>query len=178
MRAALFVLMAAAVSAAAIDSQTPATAPASAVAAPRLVTIDVVAADARGRAIEDLKAADFELGEATTALPIESVRLVRPGPGAQATATPASDQQPAAIRTAADERQAASGDTARLFAIFLDDYHVSNGANADRVRTSMLDFVDRDVTAGDLLVVVRPLDSLLAIRMTRDRAAVRAAIES
>jgi len=178
MRAALFVLMAAAVSAAAIDSQTPATAPASAVAAPRLVTIDVVAADARGRAIEDLKAADFELGEATTALPIESVRLVRPGTGAQATATAASDQQPAAIRTAADERQAASGDTARLFAIFLDDYHVSNGANADRVRTSMLDFVDRDVTAGDLLVVVRPLDSLLAIRMTRDRAAVRAAIES
>ena len=178
MRAALLVLMAAAVSAAAIDSQTPATTPASAVAAPRLITIDVVAADARGRAIEDLKAADFELREETTVLPIESLRIVRPGPGAQATSTPVSAQQLAAIGTVADERQAAAADTARLFAIFLDDYHISSGANADRVRTSMLDFVDHDVTAGDLLVVVRPLDSLLAIRMSRDRAAVRAAIES
>src|SRR5689334_24454772 len=117
MRAALFVLMAAAVSTAAIDSQAAAATPASAVAAPRLITIDVVAADARGRAIEDLKAADFDLREDTTALPLESVRLVRPGPGG-ATATPASDRQPAAIRTAADERQAASADGARLFAIF------------------------------------------------------------
>src|SRR3954467_10953050 len=177
MRAALLVVMAAVVSAAAIDSQTAATTPSAAVAAPRLVTIDVVAADARGRAVEDLKAPDFELHEDTTALPLESVRLVRPRPSDQANTIPASDRQPAAIRTAVDERQAASGDDARLFAIFLDDYHIAD-ANTDRVRSSLLDFVDHDVTAGDLLVVVRPLDSLLAIRMTRDHAAARAAIES
>src|SRR4051812_2420001 len=178
MRAALLVLMAAVVSAAAIDSQTAATTPSAAVAAPRLVTIDVVAADARGRAVEDLKTPDFELHEDTTALPLESVRLVRPRPSDQANTIPASDRQPTAIRTAVDERQAASGDEARLFAIFLDDYHIADGANADRVRSSLLEFVDHDVTAGDLLVVVRPLDSLLAIRMTRDHAAARAAIES
>jgi VWFA-related protein len=177
MRAALLVVMAALVSAAAIDSQTAATTPSAAVAAPRLVTIDVVAADARGRAVEDLKAPDFELHEDTTALPLESVRLVRLRPSDQANTIPASDRQPTAIRTAVDERQAASGDDARLFAIFLDDYHIAD-ANADRVRSSLLDFVDHDVTAGDLLVVVRPLDSLLAIRMTRDHAAARAAIES
>jgi len=178
MRAALFVLMAAALSAAPVDSQTAAAPPSPAVPAPRLITIDVVAGDARGRAVEDLKPSDFELREDATPLPLESVRLVRPRPSEQGNLTPASDRQPGAIRTAADERLAASSDDARLFAIFLDDYHVESGANTDRVRRSLLDFLDHDVAAGDLLVVVRPLDSLLAIRMARDRAAARAAIES
>jgi len=179
MRAALLVLLAAALSAAAADNQTAAT-PASPppVLAPRLTTIDVVAADARGRAVEDLKASDFELREEATPLAVESIRLVRPRSGEQANATPASDRQPAAIRTPADERLAASSDDARLFAIFLDDYHVESGANADRARSALLEFVDHDIAPGDLLVVVRPLDSLLAIRTTRDRSAARAAIES
>src|SRR5689334_23556643 len=169
MRAALHVLMAAALAAAAVANQTPPSSPS--VPAPRLITIDVVAADARGRAIEDLNASDFDLREEATPLPLEAVRLVRPRSAAPATATTASDRQPAAIRTAADERLAASSDEARLFAIFLDDYHVASGANADRVRTSLLDFVDHDIAPGDLLVVMRPLDSLLTIRMTRDRSA-------
>src|SRR5471032_1680628 len=42
----------------------------------RLVTIDVTVTDARGRAVNDLKAADFELREGSTRLPLESVRLV------------------------------------------------------------------------------------------------------
>jgi VWFA-related protein len=179
MRAALLVLLAAALSAAAADSQTAATpATAAPVVAPRLTTIDVVAADARGRAIEDLKASDFEVREETTPLAVESIRLVRPRPSDQANATPASDRQPAAIRSAADERLAAASDDARLFAIFLDDYHVEGGAHADRVRSALLEFVDHDIAPNDLLVVVRPLDSLLAIRTTRDRSAARAAIES
>src|SRR4051812_18377632 len=175
--AVLGLIAAAAVSAAASGSQPPATGLSPSVAA-RLVTIDLVASDARGRAVEDLKAADFDVHEDTTALELESVRLVRPRPNQQPSPTPAGDFQAAPIRTAGDERQAASGDGASLFAIFLDDYHVENGASADRVRTSMLDFVDHEVAPGDLLMVVRPLDSLLTLRLTRDRAAARAAIES
>src|SRR5207248_3247739 len=52
------------------------------------------------------------------------------------------------------------------------------GANADRVRDSLLRFVDHDLSPQDLIVVMKPLDSLLAIRTTRDRAVSRAAIES
>jgi VWFA-related protein len=149
----------------------------STVASGRLVTIDAVATDARGRAVEDLKPSDFELREDTTALPLESVRLVRPRAGEPA-ASPAADRGPAPILTAADERLAASRDEARLFAIYLDDYHIESGAHADRVRTSLLDFVEHEIAPRDLLTVVRPLDSLLAIRLTRDRAAARAAIEA
>lgn len=115
----------------------------------RLVTFDLIATDARGRAVEDLKPADFEVREGTTPLTLESVRPV----------------------------QAASADESRFFAIFLDEYHVENGANADRVRTSLLQFVD-ELDPRDLLAVMKPLDSLFAIKLTRDRAAARSIIES
>ena len=182
MRAATALLIVGALSARSAigDQSSPGGAPA---ATPRLVTIDLVATDARGRAVEDLAAADFELKEEGTPLALESVRFVRAravaaersGNAPLAVAAPTVDRQ---IQTAADERQAASRDDSRLFAIFLDEYHVQAGANADRVREALLRFVDRDVSDGDLLVVMKPLESLLTIRMTRDRTAARAAIES
>jgi VWFA-related protein len=138
-------------------------------ATPRLFTIGVSAADARGRVIEDLKPADFELRAEGTVLPLASVRLVRAGA--------ASSEAAAAIESAADERQAAQKDDARLFALFLDEYHVGSDAAA-RARDALLQFIDRDLTPRDLVAVMKPLDSLFTIRLTRDRAAVRRAIES
>ena len=139
--------------------------------APRLVTIDVAVADARGRAITDLQSADFELREGGALLPLESVRLVRIVAATQ-------PEPPALIQSAADERLAAGQDQARLFAMFLDEYHVAGGAETDRVRAALTGFIDRDVSPRDLVVVMKPLDSILSIRMTRDREGVRRAIES
>jgi VWFA-related protein len=138
---------------------------------PRLVTLDVIALDARGRTVDNLRPADFELREDGTLLPIESVRLIR-----VAAAAPA--ELPVLVQTGAEERQAAVKDDARLFAIFLDEYHVEGGANTERVRDALLRFLDRDVTPRDLIVVMKPLDSLFTIRLTRDRESVRAAIQS
>jgi VWFA-related protein len=76
-----------------------------------------------------------------------------------------------------DERQAALRDDARLFAIFLDEYHVGSGANSERVRAALTRFVDDDLSPRDLVVVMKPLDSLFTIRLTGDRAAVRAMID-
>jgi VWFA-related protein len=135
------------------------------------VTVDVTVTDARGRAITDLKSADFELREGETVLPLESARLVRVAAGAPT-------EPPPRIQSAADERLAAGQEEARLFAIFLDEYHVASGVETDRVRDTLTRFVDRDVSPRDLIVVMKPLDSLLAIRMTRDREAARRAIES
>ena len=137
----------------------------------RLVTIDMTVTDARGRALTDLKQADFELREGATLLPLESVRLVRVAPG------PPSDP-PARIQSAADERLAAGQEQSRLFAIYLDEYHVASGTESNRVREALIRFVERDVSPDDLIVVLKPLDSLLTIRMTRDRDAVRRSIES
>lgn len=134
----------------------------------RLFTIDVSAADARGRAVDDLKPGDFELRADGAVVPLASVRLVRAGA--------ASTDEVGAIESAADERQAASKDEARLFAIFLDEYHVASDSTA-RVREAILQFVDHDLAPRDLVAVMKPLDSLFTIRLTRDRAAVRRAIE-
>src|SRR6266851_239408 len=136
----------------------------------RLVTVDVIAADARGRIVDDLKPGDFELREEGALLALESIRLVRAAAGPQTDAA-------VLIRTPSDERQAAVKEDARLFAIFLDEYHVT-GANTDRVREALVRFLDRDVAPRDLVVVMKPLDSLFEIRLTRDREAVRRAILS
>ena len=138
---------------------------------PRLVTVDVTVTDTRGRALTDLKPSDFELREGGALLPLESVRFVRVAAGPAA--VPA-----ARIQSAADEKLAAGQEEARLFAIFLDEYHVASGAETDRVRDTLTRFVDRDISPRDLIVVMKPLDSLFAIRLTRDRDTVRRAIES
>src|SRR5262252_1863799 len=137
----------------------------------RLVTVDLSVTDARGRTLTDLKPADFELREGSTLLPLESVRLVRVGQASQA-------EPPSRIQSAADERLAAGQEQARLFAIYLDEYHVASGAETNRVREALIRFIDRDLSPDDLILVMKPLDSLFTIRVTRDRDAVRQAVES
>jgi VWFA-related protein len=83
------------------------------------------------------------------------------------------DSTPRPIETAQFVR--ATG--ARRFAIFLDEYHVTAGPAADRVRTALTRFVDA-LDPKDLLVVMKPLDSLFAIRLTDDREAARRAVTS
>jgi VWFA-related protein len=109
------------------------------------VNIEVFATDARGRTIDTLTAADFELREDGVPQTLDSVRFAH--------------------------------DAGRMFAIFLDEYHVSP-ANTDRVRAALTRFVDAELTARDAIVVLKPLDSLLTIKLTADRDAARAAIQS
>ncbi len=136
-----------------------------------LVSIDVIPADARGRILDDLAPGEFELREEGALQTLEGVRFIRVALGPPSGA-------PVMIRTAADERQAAAGDDTRLVAIFLDEYHVSAGASTDRAREALTRFVDRDISSRDLVVIVKPLDSLLAIRATRDREAMHRSIDT
>jgi len=141
--------LAAAVAALAM-AQSAAINPPPAVPAPRPipVRIDVVASDARGRIIDNLKASDFELRDDGTAQPPASVSVVRP---------------------AASE--------GRLVALFLDEYHVDRG-NSARAREALARFVDRQLNDRDQIVVMKPLDSLLAIKPVHDREAARSAIDT
>ena len=136
-----------------------------------VVRIDVIVADARGRALDNLHAADFELREDGTPQSIDEVRFVKVDGAADG-----HDLRP--IRSELDEHaEAASGNT-RLVAIFLDDYHVSGGATTERVRETLNRFVDRDLGPRDLVTVMKPLDPLLTIRLTRDRDEIHRAIDA
>jgi len=68
-------------------------------------------------------------------------------------------------------------DEPRLVAVFLDEYHVAAAATT-RVREAMTRFVEQDLSPRDLVVVLKPLDSLLTIHLTVDRTAALHAIET
>jgi VWFA-related protein len=158
-RAALIVAVAL-VSAA--HAQTPPSAPAT--------RIDAVAFDRSGRAVETLGPGDFEIIENGAPREIASVDFVKadgalePGELAQS------------IESHADEQFQAAREGTRLFAIFLDEYHVTPGDGAAAARRLLTDFIERSLGPRDLVLVAKPLDSLLTLRMTRDRDAVFRAI--
>ena len=84
---------------------------------------------------------------------------------------------PVKLASHADELAAVS-ETSRLFAIFLDEFHTTSGPGVERARAALIRFIREDLAPGDLFVVLKPLDSLLDIRLTNDRDAAVRAIES
>jgi VWFA-related protein len=132
------------------------------------VRIDAVVTDARGRPILDLRPSDFELIENGAARPLQSVEL-RSG---------ARDVRNTPIANASDAEQAAQQAGTRVFAFFLDEFHVSPGPGADRARDALHRFVEARLRPQDLAVVLKPLDSVTSIQFTRDRAVLHTAIDS
>ncbi|HEY7289353.1 MAG TPA: VWA domain-containing protein [Vicinamibacterales bacterium] len=114
----------------------------------QVVRIDVIAHDARGRVLDNLKPADFELRDDGVAQTLDSVRFLRPDP-----------------------------EEGRLIALFLDEYHVDAGLTS-RVQEAVTRFINESVSPQDMLVVMKPLDSLLKIQLSHDREAALAAAKS
>src|SRR5437016_3569157 len=71
------------------------------------VVIDAILTDARGRIVDDLKASDFDLHEDGLQRTIDNVQLVRVDPTR-------SGNDPA---------------SSRIFAIYIDEYHIGAGAS-------------------------------------------------
>src|SRR5205823_6608496 len=64
---------------------------------------------------------------------------------------------------------------ARRIAILLDEFHV-DPADSARIRDALTVFIGDRLRAGDVAVVLKPLDPLGSIRLTADRDALRRAI--
>jgi hypothetical protein len=139
--------------------------------APPAARLDVVAEDRSGRTVEKLTVDDFEVIENGARKEIAAVTFVK-GDGA----VPAGEAA-RPIDSLADEQAEAAKDGTRIFALFLDEYHVAASEGAVQARRLLLEFLDRALGPRDLVLVVKPLDSLLALRATRDLGAVRHAIE-
>ena len=75
--------------------------------------------------VADLKQSDFEVTEDGKPQKIETFKLVKLDGGI----TDSIKEAPREIRTDYDEEMEAARDDVRLFAIFLDDYHVRRGAS-------------------------------------------------
>ena len=133
---------------------------------PPPVTLDVIVDDATP-ARQPLSAADFVVTDAGAPVALQSVRLVLP----QADTTPIPP-----IDSDADEATAAAH-ADRLIGVFVDEYHLRDDAAFASVRASVASFLRTTLGPRDLVVVVKPLDSLVSLRLTTDRNAAARRIE-
>jgi VWFA-related protein len=134
-----------------------------------LVQVDAVVSDDTGRPVTDLTAADFEVLDDGRQVAVDRVRFLG---GTEYGGDPVL----APIRTHDDEQREASRDDVRVYAIVLDDYHVTR-MNELRVIEPLLAFV-RQLPPTDLVAVYYPLDSVTDVAFARDREPVLKAIRA
>src|SRR5580704_9251483 len=131
------------------------------------VRVDAIISDKNGNPINDLKESDFEVTEDNKPQKIDSFKLIKLDGGlADAIKEPPKD-----IRTDYDEEAEAARDDVRLFAVFLDDYHVRKGTSMS-VRKQLEQFVATQLGPSDMIGVMYPLESTASVRMTRNHSAV------
>jgi VWFA-related protein len=138
-----------------------------------LVRVDVTVTSRDGEPVTDLQAADFDVTEDGVAQQVTAVQYVR------LDGTRTSDlEEPLEIRSREHARREAERVDVRLFAIFLDDYHVSKSPDVTgRVREALAAFV-KQLGPNDLLVLMDPLTTLHDLTYTRSKADALARIRT
>lgn len=124
-----------------------------------IVQIDVVVANDDGSAVDDLAASDFAVFDEGRRVPISAFKFIN---------TASSTAEHYAVRDADGEEREASRDDTRLFAILLDEYHVSRFGPL-RVRDALAGFI-RELGVSDLAAVYYPMESPRDVWLTYDRA--------
>ena len=134
------------------------------------VRVDVIVTDRQGNPVTDLKLEDFEITEDGKPQKAETFRLVKID----------TETQPAytsrAIRSRNDEETAAADENARLFTIFLDDYHVRKETSLS-VKKPVVEFIANQLAPGDLLGVMYPLTPIDAVVLNRNHQGVINTVE-
>jgi VWFA-related protein len=137
------------------------------------VRVDVIASARDGAVITDLKPEDFEVTEDGKPQKIETFRFIELDGGLlQDPNAP----RPRQIRTDADEEAEAARDDVRLFAFFLDDYHVRRESSMGS-RQEIARFIETQLGPTDMIAIMYPLQPIASIRFTRNHDAIRRAIE-
>ena len=134
------------------------------------VRVDVIVTDKKGAPVLDLKPEELEISEDGERQDIESFKLFKVDE--ITTTTP-----PRPIRSLFDEESEAQRPDVRLFAFFLDDYHVRRG-NAMRSRIDLADFVRRSVAPQDMIGIMYPLTPTTDVVMGRNHESLARAIEA
>jgi VWFA-related protein len=133
------------------------------------VRVDVIVTDRQGNPVLDLKPTDFTVTESGKPQDVESFKLVRVDEVQHTT-------PPREIRSLFDEESEAQRDDVRLFAIFLDDYHVRRGSSMF-AREPLIRFIRTQLRPSDMVGIMYPLTPLGDVRMTRNHEAIARAIE-
>jgi VWFA-related protein len=134
------------------------------------VRVDVVVSDGQGTPVLDLEAADFDIREDGESQAIEQFRVIK----VDGNLAP-EETAPRAIRSSDVEEMEAQRDDVRLFAFFLDDYHV-RASHAVAVRQTLVRFIETQLGPNDMLAVMYPLTPVNDVVFTRDHESIMSAI--
>ena len=74
------------------------------------------------------------------------------------------------------EEHEAARDDVRLFAIFLDDYHVKRDSSHPRARAARARFIETQIGPSDMVGLMYPLQASARVRMTRNHDVIRRAV--
>ncbi len=127
-----------------------------------VVRVDVIVTDRQGNPVNDLKQEDFEVTEDGKPQSIQTFKLINIAENYDAV-----PETPRQVRNIIDEQTEAARDDVRLFAIFLDDYHVRLG-NSMRAREIIARFVEHQLFPMDLVGIMYPLWSINDVRLNRE----------
>ena len=138
-----------------------------------LVRVDVIVTDAKGNPVNDLRPEDFEITEDKHPQSISSFKLID---------VMKSDAQPPLeplleVRNPFDERHEAAREDARIFAVFIDDYHISK-ATAFQRGAEVAAAIESQFRPADLSGVMYPLTPLSDFHLSHDRRIVGDAIRT
>jgi VWFA-related protein len=136
------------------------------------VSVDVIVTDSKGNPIEDLKQEDFEVFEDNQRQEVETFQIIKIDQSTATLNSPLSE-----IRNTADEEREAARPDVRIFAIFLDDYHVRLGTSMG-VRSPLMKFIEQHIAPGDLVGIMYPLLPVADFSLTRNHAAIIQAIQN
>lgn len=135
------------------------------------VRVDVIVTDADGNPVMDLRPEDFEVVEDGERQTVETFQLVELDGGL----IQGPDGPPRPIRDDHAQEVEAAREDVRLFAIFLDDYHV-RWENGIQAREELARFVETQLGPSDMVGLMYPLEPLAGVVFTRDHAAVTRAL--
>jgi VWFA-related protein len=136
-----------------------------------LVRVDVSVTGRRDEPVADLTADDFVVTEDDALQKVESAQFIRLD--GQRTVDNGESLE---IRGPSQGLAEAAKDDVRLYAIFLDDYHIDRLPSiVEPLKDALEDFINQ-LQPTDLVVLMEPLTTLDSLRFTRDKAQLIVAI--
>jgi VWFA-related protein len=130
----------------------------------RLVLVDVTATGKDDQPVADLQATDFDVTEDGVPQKVDQLQFIRLN-GKR----PSGDESGLEIRSQEHAEAEAAREDVRLFAIFLDDYHIDKAPSITiPLRAGLSAFINR-LWPSDLVVMMDPLTPLSGLRFTRSK---------
>ena len=137
----------------------------------RLVRVDVTVTGKGDQPVADLTLGDFEVAEDGVPQKVEQLQFIRLD-GRR----PAGDETSLEIRSQDQAEAEAARDDVRVFAIFLDDYHIDKAPSITiPLRQGLTLFINR-MWPTDLVAMMDPLTTLSALRFTRSKSELQAVV--